>query len=205
VSGWCNRRAWPGTRGPRWPEKSLVDPSSGRLLLKAVWNDVVCLVMPRHVPGLPALEEIISGVWKAVKKELKPASWMGRRFRTWVVSPRRVSLSGPRSFPPQRTRSQRFSQFLSALCVLCGIIKPAFASNTQDGDYRNLIPTASAINCNYSGHVRYADLWYTIKGKSFSLQDGTACSLFQSGIHSPIQVPACSGTDSVSDVSNDNR
>jgi hypothetical protein len=51
------------------------------------------------------------------------------------------TLQGDRwSFSPQRIRSQRFSQFLSALCVLCGIIEPAFASNTQEEDYRVLEP-----------------------------------------------------------------
>jgi hypothetical protein len=46
-----------------------------------------------------------------------------------------VLLTGPRRFSPQRTKIAEISQFLSALCVLCGEIESAFASNTQERGY----------------------------------------------------------------------
>jgi hypothetical protein len=51
-----------------------------------------------------------------------------------VVSPSGVVERTSEFFTAENSRSQRFLNF-SALSVLCGIIEPAFASNTQEGNY----------------------------------------------------------------------
>jgi hypothetical protein len=63
---------------------------------------------------------------------------MGRRFTPIsadIVSPSGVVEPTSEFFTAENAKTAEFFEFLSALCVLCGIIEPPFASNTQDRDY----------------------------------------------------------------------